>query len=317
MAAPIRIAVDGMGGDFGPRLAFEACCIFLQNQPGAEIDFFVTEPWVAPENLASRMCIITCPQAVLASDSPQLVVRRKRDSSMGQALAALRAGSVCACLSSGNTGGLVMLAAHILGMQAGVHRPVLCTRVPTQTGFTWVLDLGGVLMPDAQRLVEYAHLGAQQAARSLGRRVSVGLLNIGKEAHKGTEVVRQAAEYLAAKAEFEYVGFIEPAGLFAGKADVVVCDGLAGNLVLKSAEAAAATVLNILRSQFKANPWRLFLAWLCRGIFRQVHSQLHPAQLNGAQLLGVNGLVVKSHGSADQEALVAALTIVYRAAGSV
>jgi phosphate acyltransferase len=316
LAAPVRIAVDGMGGDFGPRLAFEACCIFLVRQPNVEINFYVADSFVAPTVIPARIRIVYCPQAVLPADSPQQVVRRKRDSSMGQALDALRSGAVSACLSSGNTGGLVMLAAHILGMQAGVHRPVLCTKIPTRTGSTWLLDLGGVLTPDAVRLLEYAHLGAQQAARSLRRRVRVGLLNIGREAHKGTDVVRQAAELLAVNTEFDYVGFIEPSGIFAGDADVVVCDGLSGNLVLKSAEAAAATVLSILRSQFKTNPWRLILAWLCEGVFRQVRDQLHPAQLNGAHLLGVNGLVVKSHGSADTEAFVAALTLVYRAAGS-
>ncbi|MEY4587966.1 MAG: hypothetical protein RL497_42 [Pseudomonadota bacterium] len=309
----LRIAVDGMGGDFGPRLAFEACCIFLAQNPGVAIDFFVQEPFLAPSEPPQHLCLVLCQEAVLAQDSPAFVLRHKQASSMGQALAALRAGRVQACVTAGNTGGLVMLAAHILGMQPDVSRPVLCTPVPTQNGATWLLDLGGVLAPDAPRLLEYACLGAAEATRVLKRRVRVALLNLGQEAEKGPKVVREAADLLAAHSEFDYMGFVEPAGLFAGDADVVVCDGLMGNMVLKSAEAAAATVLNALRSQFAANPWRRLLAGLFQGVFRQARAQLHPSALNGARLLGVNGVVVKSHGGADKEAFLAALHAALRA----
>lgn len=313
MAARVKIAVDGMGGDFGPRFTFEACCIFLAQEPDVEIDFFVTEPDALPGIHLDRLRVLASPQAVLAEDSPAFVLRHKQSSSMGMALAAVREGAVQGCLSAGNTGGLVMLAAHILGITPGVTRPVLCTAVPTQKGACWLLDLGGILAPDADRLVEYAHLGASQAARVLKRKVSVALLNLGEEAEKGLPSVRDAAAQLAFSNDFEYVGFVEPAGLFAGAADVVVCDGLVGNMVLKSAEAAAATVLTILWIHFSASVWRRILAWFCRGIFRQIRRQLHPAGLNGALLLGVNGTVVKSHGGANQEAIVAALNTVLRA----
>lgn len=316
MAAAVRIAVDGMGGDFGPRLAFEACCIFVRCQPDAEVDLFVVESFVAPTSCPERLRLVAAPSAVLPGDNPALVLRHKQASSMGQALAHVRSGAAHACVSAGNTGGLVMLAAHLLGICQGVTRPVLCTAVPTATGATWLLDLGGVLAPDADRLVEYAHLGAQQARRVLGRAVTVALLNLGQEDEKGPPEVKAAAQRLKNCSEFQYLGFVEPAGLFAGAADVVVCEGLIGNMVLKSAEAAASTVLGALRREFTASPWRRLLAWLCRGVFGRVRAQLHPAHLNGALLLGVNGVVVKSHGGADQEAFLAALNLAYRAAGS-
>lgn len=317
MTAAVRIAVDGMGGDFGPRLAFEACCIFLRQQPQAAIDLFVIDSFVAPFACPTRLRLVVCPSAVLPADSPAQVLRHKRASSMGQGLVQLRDGCAQAFVSAGNTGGLVMLAAHLVGIRAGVTRPVLCTAVPTTAGTTWLLDLGGVLAPDAQRLVEYAHLGAEQAGRVLGRPVSVALLNIGQEDSKGLPEVKEAAQQLKVCSEFNYLGFVEPAGLFAGAADVVVCGGLVGNMVLKSAEAAAATVLNLVRREFSASPWRRLLAFLCSGVFRHIRKQLHPARLNGALLLGVNGVVVKSHGSADQEAFLAALNLAYRATGSV
>ncbi|HMW48174.1 MAG TPA: phosphate acyltransferase [Cellvibrionaceae bacterium] len=316
MAAAVRIAVDGMGGDFGPRLAFEACCIFLQQQPRAEIDLFVVESFAAPFACPARLRLVMCPLAVLPADNPTQVLRHKQASSMGQALVQLRDGAAQACVSAGNTGGLVMLAAHLLGIRAGVTRPVLCTAVPTAIGATWLLDLGGVLAPDADRLVEYAHLGAQQARRVLKRPVTVALLNLGQEDEKGPLEVKAAAQRLKISSEFEYVGFVEPAGLFAGAADVVVCEGLVGNMVLKSAEAAAATVLSVVRREFSASPWRRLLALFCRGVFGRVRRQLHPARLNGALLLGVNGVVVKSHGGADQEGFLAALNLAYRAVRS-
>lgn len=316
MAVAVRIAVDGMGGDFGPRLAFEACCIFLRRQTDAAIDLFVVETFVAPFKCPERLCLVVCPLAVLPGDNPVQVLRHKQASSMGQAIARVRDGGADACVSAGNTGGLVMLAAHLLGISAGVTRPVLCTAVPTASGATWLLDLGGVLAPDADRLVEYAHLGAQQARRVLKRPVSVALLNLGQEEEKGPAEVKAAAQRLKATSEINYLGFVEPAGLFSGVADVVVCEGLLGNMVLKSAEAAAATVLSVVRREFSASLWRRLLAWLCRGVFKKVRAQLHPARLNGALLLGVNGIVVKSHGGADQEAFLAALNLAYRAVGS-
>jgi glycerol-3-phosphate acyltransferase PlsX len=274
---------------------------------------FVVEPFKAPFDCPDRLRLMYCPQAVLAGDNPAYVLRHKQASSMGQALTCMRDGSAGGCVSAGNTGGLVMLASHLVGIKPGVTRPALCTAVPTQTGASWLLDLGGMLAPDADRLVEYAYLGASEARRVLNRRVSVALLNVGQEAEKGPAVLREAAQRLKTAADFEYVGFVEPEGLFAGVADVVVCDGLMGNMVLKSAEAAAATVLTVVKAQFMASPWRRLLAWLCRGLFRQVRSQLHPAGLNGAVLLGLNGIVVKSHGGADKEAFLAALNVAYRA----
>ncbi|MFO1369712.1 MAG: phosphate acyltransferase [Marinagarivorans sp.] len=314
--AAVRIAVDGMGGDFGPRLAFEACCIFLRQHPDAAVDLFVLESFLPPANCPEGLRLVACPSAVLPADNPAQVLRHKQASSMGQALAQVRDGVAQACVSAGNTGGLVMLAAHMLGMNQGVSRPVLCTAVPTAVGATWLLDLGGVLTPDADRLVEYAYLGAQQARQVLKRPVSVALLNLGQEDAKGLPEVKAAAQRLKSSSDFQYLGFVEPAGLFSGAADVVVCEGLLGNMVLKSAEAAAATVLNVVRREFSASPWRRLLAWLCRGVFARVRAQLHPARLNGAVLLGVNGIVVKSHGGADQEAFLAALNLAYRALGS-
>ncbi|HEY6527658.1 MAG TPA: phosphate acyltransferase [Cellvibrionaceae bacterium] len=316
MAALVRIAVDGMGGDFGPRLAFEACCDFLALQPDTAIDLFVVEPFTAPSDCPDRLCLVYCQQAVLADDNPVYALRHKQASSMGQALTYVRDGLAGGCVSAGNTGSLVMLASHLVGIKPGVTRPALCTAVPTQTGASWLLDLGGVLSPDADRLAEYAYLGASEARRVLKRRISVALLNVGQEAEKGPQVLREAAQRLKSANDFDYIGFVEPAGLFAGAADVVVCDGLMGNMVLKSAEAAAATVLTVVKNEFMTSLWRRTLAWLCRGLFREIRSQLHPAGLNGALLLGLNGIVVKSHGGADKEAFLAALNIAYRAISS-
>ena len=323
---PVWIAVDAMGADFAPTLAVDACALALRQKPSFRIRLFgdvdQLDPAVGrlPPELAERIELVAVAEAIDMDSSPAQALRRGGNSSMAQALDSLLPDSnpagieathsprANALVSSGNTGALMALARAKLGMLPGIERPALMTAFPVQTGRSWVLDLGANIGVDADRLFEFAVLGSA-AVSALTDRFSeqtpkVGLLNIGTESNKGPDVIREAARKLE-QSNLNYIGFVEGHDVFAGAADVVVCDGFAGNVLLKSAEGAVRMLLSDLQTAPRSWPHRKAFA---RDLER-LQQRFDPRRHNGASLLGISGIVIKSHAHADAAALAQAIEL--------
>lgn len=302
-----------MGGDYGPRHIVPACVSVLQRNPGLSI-ILVGQPAAinaampsAASVSGSRLRIVAASQAVAMDESPAQQLRNKTDSSMRLALQLVRDGKADACVSAGNTGALMALSKHVLKKIPGIERPAIMTAVPASTGRTYLLDLGANVDVGAGQLLQYAIMGNAVAQLSGLARPRVALLNIGVEANKGNQQVRRANELLAAQQQINYIGYIEGDGVFLGAADVVVCDGFVGNAILKSSEGLARMLAGHLAQQNRATPWRRLMALLNAAMWRQLRNQWSPDNYNGAWLLGVAGIVIKSHGAASQKAFAVAL----------
>ena len=302
-----RIAVDGMGGDHGPDVAVPAA-----ETLAADADIVL----VGDEaTLRSRACgkaalqFLHASEVLRADDSLSTALRRKPDSSLRKALSLLADGSVDAVVSGGDTAQLMVLSRQILGMVPGVQRPAIAKVMRGVKRDFWMLDLGANLDCEPRVLLQFARMGSVMA-ETLGavQKPRVALLNIGTEAAKGPEVLGRAAELLAAAPGINYTGFIEGNRLFDNAADVIVCDGFAGNIALKSVEGAAAMAGHLLRSAVnRLSPLQKAGLWLLRGALSDLRDEFNPQQYNGASLVGLNGVVVKSHGSADRVGFEAAL----------
>ena len=308
-----------MGGDSGPRVTVSALLDFLnshrqvhalvfgdQTQVGEQLSL---SPFKDPTVL-SRVEVRHCDSQVVDSDKPSGVVRHKRNSSMGSAMQALAAGEAQAFISAGNTGAIMALGLYFVKALPGILRPAICTTVPTISGHSYVLDLGANPVCSAAHLYEFALLGALTAKQLDSIEApSVRLLNVGEESNKGREEIQQAAELLEADPAINFCGYIEGNGIFQGGTDVIVCDGFAGNIALKTSEGLVTMVGQRFR-QAVGRGWLARLALLLlRGPLSRLKTQLDPALYNGAYFLGLNGVVVKSHGSASQMAFVRALEV--------
>jgi glycerol-3-phosphate acyltransferase PlsX len=296
-----------MGGDFGPRVTVPAAIDALRRHPSLQILLVGRQEQIAP--LVARYArserqrlAITHAEAVVAMDEkPALALRRRKDSSMYLALQAVADGRADACVSAGNTGALMVLGRSILHTLPGIDRPAITSAVPTLHGHCHVLDLGANVDCTANHLLQFAIMGSVMIEAVEGiARPRVGLLNIGAEEIKGNEQVRLASRLLAEQRQLNYVGFIEGDGVFSGRADLVVCDGFVGNIALKSSEGLARLISRKLRRSFSRNLYRRLLALLARPVLRELQAQLDPGRRNGASLLGLQGIVIKSHGGANR-----------------
>ena len=318
----IVVAVDAMGADFAPTLAVQASAVALQQNAELSIQLFGDAAVLQAAidslegDLQHRIELIASADFVAMDSSPAQALRQRQQSSMALALDALKVESIGvddsnhdrktaqAVVSSGNTGALMALARARLGMLPGIERPALMTAFPVRSGKSWVLDLGANIGVDADRLVEFAVLGSAAVSALIGREPRVGLLNIGAESNKGPDFVREAARRLQ-ESGLNYAGFVEGHDVFAGAADVIVCDGFAGNVLLKSAEGAIGMLLDELQD--------LRRHWLQRWLFGKkldrLQQRYNPAVHNGASLLGINGIVIKSHAHADVPALAQAIAL--------
>ncbi|MEX2500072.1 MAG: phosphate acyltransferase PlsX [Wenzhouxiangellaceae bacterium] len=306
----VCICVDAMGADFAPARAVDAAavalaaddrlCLQIVGDP-AELD-----PALArlPAAVSARIERVSCTGHVAMESSPAEALRHGRGSSMALGLERVAGGSTDALVSSGNTGALMALARYRLGTLPGIERPALMTGFPVVGGPVWVLDLGANIGVDAERLTEFALLGSTAVGALLGRKPRVGLLNIGSEPNKGPDVVREAARRCSAT-DIDLIGFIEGHDVFAGRADVVVCDGFAGNVLLKSAEGAIAMLL----AEIDAAGSRMFAGPGLRKLRKRMHQTYDPARHNGASLLGINGIVIKSHAHASIEGIAHAIGV--------
>ena len=309
-----------MGGDFGPRLVVSACVKSLVEHPEMHLvlvgDSAIIETVLAqyPQVDSSRLSIHHASESISTTDLPAHALRHKPDSSMRIALQLVRDKQVQACVSAGNTGALMALAKHVLKPLAHIERPAIMTALPTLTGETHLLDLGANVDVSAQQLVQFALMGSAAVQIQGVERPRVALLNVGSEAIKGNQQVKQAAALLEQIKHLNYVGYVEGDGVFRGDADVVVCAGFVGNVLLKSSEGLAKMIATRIKQRLGRGLRAWLLAWLAAPLLKVLRSELAPERYNGACLLGVDGIVVKSHGNATQEAFQAAISVAYMAA---
>ncbi len=312
---PKIIALDAMGGDHGPRVTVGAAKLALDEIPGIELVLVGDETQlrasVEKRGLASepRITIHHASEVVGMDEMPAVALKKKKDSSMRVAINLVKEGRVQACVSAGNTGALMATSKFVLKTIKGISRPAICTLLPGINGHTHMLDLGANLECTPENLAEFALMGSVLAQSVEGiESPSIGLLNIGTEAVKGNETVKRASQ-LIAESRLNYYGFVEGNDIYKGTVNVIVTDGFVGNVSLKTGEGLAALVNHVLRSEFKRN-WLTRLAATCAmPVLARVRQRLDPRRYNGASLLGLNGIVVKSHGSADTSSFLNAIKI--------
>jgi len=322
--APIRLAVDCMGGDHGPSVTLPACRAFLDAHPEAGLLLVGRPDSLAAAADWPRTEIVAASEVVEMDDPVEVAMRRKRDSSMRVAIALVKrddagVSRAQACVSAGNTGALMAVSRYVLKTLEGIDRPAIATVMPTvRDGYTTMLDLGANVDCSAEHLLQFAVMGSALVAAVEGKDdPSVGLLNIGEEVIKGSETIKRAGELLravAAGGHLNFHGNVEGDDIFKGTTDIVVCDGFVGNVALKTSEGLAAMLSNFIRQEFTRTPYAKFAALVAMPVLRHFKARVDHRRYNGAALLGLRGLVFKSHGSADAFAFEQALNRAYDAA---
>lgn len=319
MAKKITIAIDAMGGDKAPEMVIQGASLARERHPDVHYLMYGDEGLLKPllkadPALANVSTIMHTDEVVKSEDKPSQALRRGRGSSMGLAIKAIKDGEANATVSAGNTGALMALSKFTLRTLPGISRPALVSLMPTLRGECVMLDLGANVEADAQNLVEFAIMGAAYARSVLGlSRPTVGLLNVGVEDLKGRDVIREAAEILKLSDHLplKYSGFVEGDGLGSGDVDVIVTDGFTGNVALKTAEGTAKLVTQLLGDAFRSSPIAKLGYLLAKPGLRSFKDHLDPNNHNGGVFLGLNGLVVKSHGGANAHGYAAALGMAY------
>ena len=322
MQDKVTIALDGMGGDHAPNSVVEGAVLALERHPNLSVliygDEGVLEPIISNAisnntSFAKRINIHHCTQMIASDEKASQAMRNGRNSTMGQAIQAVKEGEADAIVSSGNTGALMALALFTLRTLSGIDRPAICSACPTMVGQSCILDLGANVECSSDHLVQFAVMGEVFARTVMDvDNPTIGLLNIGVESMKGNDTVRQAAAALEASFLSEnYHGFIEGDDIGRGVVDVIVTDGFTGNIALKTIEGTAKLITQALREAFETN-WFSKLGYLItRPTLGKLKEKLDPRRYNGAVLLGLNGIVVKSHGSSDEIGFSHAITVGY------
>jgi glycerol-3-phosphate acyltransferase PlsX len=318
----ITIALDCMGGDHGPEVTVPAAAAFLQQRLDAHVILVGRRDEIEARlrglHLAgdARLRVQHAPEVVGMDEPPASALRAKRDSSMRLAVDLVKSGEADACVSAGNTGALMAISRFVLKMLPGVERPAIASMVPTMRGRSCVLDLGANVDCTPLNLMQFAVMGAAlYSVVEKAERPSVGLLNIGEEDIKGNEVAKQAGELLRAS-DLNFHGNIEGYDVYKGTTDVVVCDGFVGNVFLKSSEGLARMLAAYLHEEFTRTAFTKLLGFLCLPVINAFRRRVDPRRLNGASLLGLRGVVVKSHGSADSFAFAVAINRAWEEAES-
>lgn len=309
----LTLALDVMGGDIGPRITIPASVKALEADPMLSLLLFGDSQQIhpllenVPSDIRARLTICHCSRVVENDHGLVYALRHSKGTSMRLAIEAVQKGEAQGCVSAGNTGALMGLAKVLLQPLEGIQRPALISLIPTMNGGnTVMLDLGANLECDAQNLYQFALMGAIFAENRLNLVYPrIALLNIGVEEIKGHKSIREAAILLEKDTALNYVGFIEGNFLLNGKADVIVSDGFAGNIALKTLEGAAKNVISLLKGKSRNHILKPLFSWLMRTLFKDSYQrlkQINPDQYNGASLIGLTSVVVKSHGSANIEA---------------
>ena len=301
----VTVAVDAMGGDHGPSVTIPATLAFLEDAPDARA-ILVGLPEPLAQALArarspakDRVSVHACTEVIAMDEPPADALRKKKDSSMRVAINLVRDGEAQACVSAGNTGALMAIARFVLKTLPGIDRPAIASQLPTRQGVTTALDLGANVNCTPEQLLQFAVMGSALVTAVYGiERPTVGLLNIGEEDIKGNDVVKQTAELLKASA-LNFYGNVEGDDLYKGTTDVVVCDGFVGNVALKVSEGLVVMLYDFLRAEFTRNPLRKIAAAAAWPALQAFKKRVDPRRYNGATLVGLKGVVVKSHGGAD------------------
>lgn len=320
----VRLAVDCMGGDHGPSVTLPACQAFLAAHPQAELILVGRPEALAPARAWPRCTLVEAGEVVEMDDPVEVALRRKKDSSMRVAVSLVKPGeggvaAADACVSAGNTGALMAVSRYVLKTLPGIDRPAIATVMPNQKdGYTTVLDLGANVDCEPEHLLQFALMGSALVSAVEGKaQPSVGLLNIGEEAIKGSETIKKAGELLRSAANdghLNFYGNVEGNDIFTGRTDIVVCDGFVGNVALKTAEGLASMLSSFIKQEFTRNIFTKLAAIVALPVLNHFKKRVDHRRYNGAALLGLRGLVFKSHGSADAFAFEQALNRAYDAA---
>jgi glycerol-3-phosphate acyltransferase PlsX len=299
----LHIAIDAMGGDRGPSVSVPASIAAAGEFPDVRFTLIGRQADLQRElggALPSNVSCLFASDVVEMTDHPREALRRKKDSSMRRAIDLVKAHDAHACVSAGNTGALMATAHFVLKMLPGVERPAIVSVIPSRGGHTYMLDLGANASCTPEQLYQFAVMGSVLAADLEGahERPRVGLLNIGEEDIKGNDIV-QAAHILLGAGDINYVGFVEGHDIFSDKVDVVVTDGFTGNVALKAMEGAARLIGEAMREEFSRSLLRKLGYLAARPALKALRARIDPRRYNGASMVGLNGIVIKSHGGTD------------------
>jgi glycerol-3-phosphate acyltransferase PlsX len=306
----IKISIDCMGGDHGPAVTVPAAVSFVNAEPDVELILVGLEDEIRAElkkNRAAthpRLSVVHATEVVAMDDALEVALRRKKNSSMRIAINLVKQAEAQACVSAGNTGALMAISRYVLKTMDGIERPAICQALPNQKdGPTYMLDLGANVDCEPHHLHQFAVMGAAlvSALENISQ-PTIGLLNVGEEDIKGNDVVKQTAALLRAdhdKGVLNFFGNVEGNDIFKGTTDIVVCDGFVGNVTLKASEGLARFFKSVLTTELKSNPINMLGALIARGALNAISRRFNPSRYNGASLLGLRGIVFKSHGSAD------------------
>lgn len=318
----VTLAVDCMGGDHGLSTTLPACRAFLRSHPQVKLVLVgLPGAWAEAADLLTDGRVSTADAgSVVAMDDPvEVALRRKKDSSMRRSIELVRDGQADAVVSSGNTGALMAIARYVLKTLDGIDRPAIASQMPSRNGgATTMLDLGANVECTPEHLLQFAVMGSALVAATSDRaRPTVGLLNVGEEVIKGGENIKRAGELLrqaGQRGEINFIGNVEGNDIFKGTSDIVVCDGFVGNVTLKASEGLAAMLSEMIKQEFSRNVWAKLIAVVSLPVLKRFKERIDHRRYNGAALLGLRGLVFKSHGGADAYAFECAMVKAYDAA---
>lgn len=300
------LALDAMGGDHGPREIIPAAFRALERHAGLQLLLAGREDALKalsarePAALRARAQVLHAPEVVEMDEAPSSALRRKKQSSMRVALNQVKEGRAQACVSAGNTGALMAISKYLLKTLPGIDRPAICCAMPGIEGHTYILDLGANVDSDPEQLFQFAVMGSALSNAVEGiASPKVGLLNVGAEENKGNDRVKKAASLLSGS-RLNYIGFVEGNDIYSGRVDVIVCDGFVGNIALKASEGVAEFLTHHARAEFGKTLYGKLAAAISMPVLKSLRKQTDPRRHNGASLLGLRGIAIKSHGSADR-----------------
>jgi len=315
MAESIQLSIDAMSGDHGLKTTVDAALLALAADPRLNLTLVGDQTQLRTalgRRSLERLRLQHASEVVAMDESPSKALRNKKDSSLRVAIDLVKAGAVQAAVSAGNTGALMATARFVLKTLPGIDRPAICAPMPATQGCPYMLDLGANAECSPEQLLQFAVMGAALATAMQGiARPRVALLNIGEEEIKGNDTIKAAALLLQGSG-LNYIGYVEGDGIFRGEADVVVADGFVGNVALKSAEGAAKMIRDFMRAEFTRSGFTKAAALVAKPVLNRLAARIDPRNYNGASLLGLNGLVIKSHGSADATSFANAIAVAAR-----
>lgn len=313
MTRTVTLALDAMSGDHGQAVVVPAALEALRDHSNLSLILVGDEATLTrtagKHGFGERLRVQHASQVVAMDELPSKALRGKRDSSMRVAINLVKSGEAGACVSAGNTGALMATSRFVLKTLPGIDRPAIISALPSRKGFTFMLDLGANAECSAEHLLQFAVMGSVLVSEMEGKqRPRVGLLNIGEEEIKGNEAIQSAAKLLELSG-LNYIGFVEGNDVYMGDVDVVVCDGFVGNVALKTSEGVAKLIGEFMREEFSRNLMTRMAAVVALPVLKAFKNRVDPRNYNGASLLGLNGIVIKSHGSADVQAFRNAINI--------